>query len=157
MGLFSTRGDSAYDVKNELPEDQYGRHRDRLNQQQLARKVEPKSRLNLALIFATLTFVGVLFGGLWLLRFFATLATLVGVGAGTTPIWLNVGVFLLAVVLALIVWDKQSRRSKGISLSYLTMGLTSPKMRHSLFRIFILTLRTALWFKCHDVIVKRAK
>lgn len=116
MGLFSTRGDSAYDVKNELPEDQYGRHRDRLNQQQLARKVEPKSRLNLALIFATLTFVGVLFGGLWLLRFFATLATLVGVGAGTTPMWLNVGVFLLAVVLALIVWDKQSRRSKGSDL-----------------------------------------
>lgn len=108
--LFS-RNNSAYDTKSRLSEEEYGRHRDRINQQQMARREKEKD-FDRPLVFGVLAFLGALLA-VWLLFYIFVMLVRAIIPTFVLPrIWYIYG-FLAAAIAGLIVYDFQARKDRA--------------------------------------------
>lgn len=124
MGRFKNplkvRQQSGFEKMKSLPQDQYGRYRDRINNQQMGRKVRNTQGYDSSKIWGLVAFLAtLLFGGLgafivtYMVR--VAMATMSGSNSNKEvawgmPLWLWVAIFLISALVGMIVYDKMKRK-----------------------------------------------
>lgn len=120
--VFKNTKPRGYQAMKQLPEDQYGRFRDRRNNQQATRKVAEESKYNLPLIFGliagTVTFLGVAVV-IWVIKVGCSVISQLPITQSSEPLtftvpwwgWLLVAV--LSVLIGAIFADTTRRKQKS--------------------------------------------
>lgn len=123
MGKFKNplkvRQPSGFEKMKSLPQDQYGRYRDRINNQQMGRKIRNTQGYDSSKIWGLVAFLAtLLFGGIG--AYIVTYMVRVGIAMirGSTgnavawglPWWLWTGLVLTSLLVGMIVYDKMKRK-----------------------------------------------
>lgn len=113
--ILGSKGGNAYDVKSKLPEDQYGRHRDRINSQQMERRIKRRQGAGLA---AWLTLGAIILTlGVWFIATLLIVKVSITLGIPFVPTfkWHMWG-FIIAFIVGLMVFELQTRRGEATRL-----------------------------------------
>ena len=123
MGKFKNplkvRQQSGFEKMKSLPQDQYGRYRDRINNQQMGRKIRNTQGYDSSKIWGLVAFLTtLLFGGMgayivtYMVR--VSMAMIRGstgkVVAWGMPLWLWLALVLTSLLVGMIVYDKMKRK-----------------------------------------------
>ena len=124
MGKFKNplkvKQQSGYEKMKSLPQDQYGRYRDRISNQQMGRKIRNTQGYDSSKIWGLVAFMAtLLFGGIgafivtYMVRVF--MATMSGSNSNKEiawgmPLWLWIAIFLISALVGMIVYDKMKRK-----------------------------------------------
>lgn len=122
MGKFKNplkvRQQSGYEKMKSLPQDQYGRYRDRINNQQMGRKIRNTQGYDSSKIWGLVAFMAtLLFGGLgaFIVTYMVRVLTATMKGSTKTvawgmPWWLWIAILLTSMLVGMIVYDKMKRK-----------------------------------------------
>ena len=122
MGKFKNplkvRQQSGFEKMKSLPQDQYGRYRDRINNQQMGRKIRNTQGYDSSKIWGLVAFMAtLLFGGLgaFIVTYMVRVLTATMKGSTKTvawgmPWWLWFALVLTSLLVGMIVYDKMKRK-----------------------------------------------
>ena len=123
MGRFKNplkvRQQSGFEKMKSLPQDQYGRYRDRINNQQMGRKIRNTQGYDSSKIWGLVAFLTtLLFGGMGAYIVTYMVRVLMAMIRGSTgkavawgmPLWLWFALVLTSLLVGMIVYDKMKRK-----------------------------------------------
>lgn len=123
MGKFKNplkvKQQSGYEKMKSLPQDQYGRYRDRISNQQMGRKVRNTQGYDSSKIWGLVAFLTtLLFGGMGVYIVTYMVRVLMAMLRGSTgkavawgvPLWLWFALVLTSLLVGMIVYDKMKRK-----------------------------------------------
>ena len=114
---------SGYEKMKSLPQDQYGRYRDRISNQQMGRKIRNTQGYDSSKIWGLVAFMAtLLFGGIGAFIVTYMVCVLMATMSGSNsnkevawgmPLWLWIAIFLISALVGMIVYDKMKRKQSS--------------------------------------------